>query len=226
MSGAQPSHPTASDPAAPGASVASGAQAGGPDPSMEDILASIRRILSDDEAEQAGSPAGSALPDPRPAPSTRLDPALPELPPMLPQPGHAGPSRQDAALDVLALDAGMIVDEPPQPPAREPPPKIAAPEPAAMPVTEMPTTPGSVPAAPGLVAPAAAAAATASVGSLLRTLDASREAMPVYRGGPTLEDLVREELRPLLKQWLDDQLPAMVERLVRVEIERVVGRAG
>jgi cell pole-organizing protein PopZ len=43
----------------------------------------------------------------------------------------------------------------------------------------------------------------------------------------TLEDLVREMLRPLLKAWLDDNLPGMVERLVRAEIERVSrGRAG
>ena len=37
----------------------------------------------------------------------------------------------------------------------------------------------------------------------------------------TLEDLVREMLRPLLKSWLDDNLPSLVERLVRAEIERV-----
>jgi uncharacterized protein len=43
----------------------------------------------------------------------------------------------------------------------------------------------------------------------------------------TLEDLVREMLRPLLKAWLDDNLPPLVERLVRVEIERVArGRPG
>ncbi len=42
----------------------------------------------------------------------------------------------------------------------------------------------------------------------------------------TLEDLVREMLRPMLKSWLDDNLPGMVERLVRAEIERVSrGRA-
>jgi len=37
----------------------------------------------------------------------------------------------------------------------------------------------------------------------------------------TLDDLVREMLRPMLKAWLDDNLPTMVERLVRAEIERV-----
>jgi cell pole-organizing protein PopZ len=46
----------------------------------------------------------------------------------------------------------------------------------------------------------------------------------VRSDGPTVEDIVREEMRPLLKSWLDANLPPLVERLVRVEIERVVGR--
>jgi len=75
-----------------------------------------------------------------------------------------------------------------------------------------------------LVAPEAAAAASASVNSLLRTLSAERHAQ-VYRGGPTLEDMVRELVRPMLKEWLDSNLPPMVERIVRAEIERVAGRA-
>jgi uncharacterized protein len=78
--------------------------------------------------------------------------------------------------------------------------------------------------APELVGPGPAAAAASSVGSLVRTLTAER-AMQVYSGGPTLEELVRAELRPLLKDWLDTNLPPLVERLVRAEIERVVGRA-
>ena len=44
----------------------------------------------------------------------------------------------------------------------------------------------------------------------------------MHRGGPTLEDMVRDEMRPLLKEWLDANLPALVERLVQVEIERVI----
>ena len=75
-----------------------------------------------------------------------------------------------------------------------------------------------------LVAPETAAAAATSVGNLMRTLAAGR-ATQVYSGGPTLEDIVRSELRPLLKEWLDSNLPPLVERLVRAEIERVVGRA-
>ena len=78
-------------------------------------------------------------------------------------------------------------------------------------------------ASPDLVAPEAAAAAAFSVGSLVRTLSTERSAL-VTASGPTIEDIVRQEIRPLLKAWLDVNLAPMVERLVRVEIERVVGR--
>ena len=74
----------------------------------------------------------------------------------------------------------------------------------------------------GLVAPEAAAAAASSVEGLVRTL--TDRTTQVRSDGPTIEDIVREEMRPLLKAWLDANLPPLVERLVRVEIERVVGR--
>ena len=74
-----------------------------------------------------------------------------------------------------------------------------------------------------MVAPEAVAAAANSVDALRRTL-ASERAVAVSRGGPTLEDLVREALRPMLKEWLDAHLPTLVERAVQAEIERVVGR--
>jgi cell pole-organizing protein PopZ len=47
----------------------------------------------------------------------------------------------------------------------------------------------------------------------------------VHSGGPTIADLVREEMRPMLKAWLDSNLPPLVERLVHAEIERVIARA-
>jgi cell pole-organizing protein PopZ len=53
-----------------------------------------------------------------------------------------------------------------------------------------------------------------------------RDELPLGGAGRTLEDIVRELMRPMLKTWLDDNLPSMVERLVRAEIERVArGRA-
>jgi hypothetical protein len=75
-----------------------------------------------------------------------------------------------------------------------------------------------------LVAPEAAEAAANSVSNLVRSLAADR-AMRVGTGGPTVEDIVRDTVRSLIKDWLDTNLPQLVERLVRVEIERVVGRA-
>ena len=145
---------------------------------MEDILASIRRILSEDEAPAAGSSPPAA------------------------QPGGDG---------VLVLDPAMMVPDP----AHEAEPVPEPPLPAApSPVLQ---------ATPNLVAPEAAAAAASSVSSLVRTL--AERNMQVHSSGPTIEDIVREELRPLLKAWLDANLPPLVERLVRAEIERVVGRA-
>jgi len=70
-----------------------------------------------------------------------------------------------------------------------------------------------------LLGASAAAAAGASMGALVQVL--SQRQTQIYRGGPTLEDIVREELRPLLKTWLDENLPPLVERAVRTEIERV-----
>jgi hypothetical protein len=76
----------------------------------------------------------------------------------------------------------------------------------------------------GLIAPSVAAATTAAVGHLIRAVAQERHASISRSTGPTIEDVVREEIRPLLKEWLDQHLPPMVERLVRAEIERVVGR--
>jgi cell pole-organizing protein PopZ len=153
------------------------------DPSMEDILASIRRILNEDEEAPATAPAAAAAAV-APAPDEDPFPLTPE----------------------------MIVT-PPEPPSAEPdPPAAAWPAPA------------EPPPEGGLVAPAVAAAAAAALGSLTRSA-APERATRLSAGGPTLEDLVRDEIRPLLKEWLDANLPALVERVVRSEIERVVNRA-
>jgi uncharacterized protein len=107
----------------------------------------------------------------------------------------------------------------PPPPVAEPPPS-----PPVIPVaTPLPDDPPPEPDR-ALLAPAVAAAAAASVGTLLRAVAADRSSN-VNRGGPSIEDVVREEVRPLLKEWLDAHLPGLVERLVRSEIERVLGRA-
>lgn len=161
----------------------------GADPSMEDILASIRRILSEDEAAPAAAPADE---DVLVLESSMMRSDLPT----------PAPSTESAAADPPPVASG-------RPPSAPEPPDEAEPMP---------------PSGAGLVAPETAAAAAASVAGLVRTL-ASDRALQVRAGGPTIEDLVRQMLRPLLKDWLDANLPALVERQVRAEIERVVGRA-
>ncbi|MBV9782568.1 MAG: DUF2497 domain-containing protein [Acidisphaera sp.] len=156
---------------------------------MEDILASIRRILSDEQ--------------PTPSPPPR------QLPP------------ED---DVLVLDASMMVPEASQPPspaeARHAEPDSPEPQPSPEPPVNGPQGEHEA----GLVGAGVAESAASSIKNLVRTV-ASERVTPVYRGGPTIEDIVREEIRPLLKEWLDRHLPPLVERLVRAEIERVVSRA-
>jgi cell pole-organizing protein PopZ len=66
---------------------------------------------------------------------------------------------------------------------------------------------------PTLMSTATSAAVDSAFNSLAHTV--------LVQNARTLEDLVREMLRPMLKSWLDDNLPGMVERIVRAEIERV-----
>ena len=58
--------------------------------------------------------------------------------------------------------------------------------------------------------------ATAAIGSAFNTLTET-----VKKHEPTLEDIVRETLRPMLKSWLDENLPRVVERMVQAEVERI-----
>ncbi|PWS36291.1 DUF2497 domain-containing protein [Falsiroseomonas bella] len=164
----------------------------GPDPAMDDILASIRRILNEDDG----------VPTPGP------------------QAGEGSERRDAGEPEPLQLTESMLVQ--PAPPSGGSSAPVAPVEAEAAAGPEAPA-PESPPAA-ALVAPAVAAATTAAVGKLLRTV-AQERAATIHRGGPTIEDVVREEIRPLLKDWLDQHLPPLVERLVRAEIERVVGRA-
>lgn len=177
-----PGKPAAPDPAGAG------------DPSMEDILASIRRILNEEDANAATADGGEAADD----------------------------DALDLSEDMLVAEPAPQAAPPPPAPVIAPPPPVAAIVPPPAPAPEPP--PATPVAADGLLAPAAAAAATASLGNLLRTVAAERNSA-ITRNGPTIEDVVREAIRPMLKDWLDHHLPPLVERLVRAEIERVVGRA-
>jgi cell pole-organizing protein PopZ len=174
------------------------------EPSMEEILASIRRIIADDQdSGRAAPPPIRSVPSPEPEPDV-LD--LAELrPPPAPRLDldHEDVSFREADNQV-DFDAIPVDDEPEEPEAFEPPPPVR-PAPAAAPASE----------------PLLSNAANASVAGAFQMLSTT-----VLTSNPrTLEDLVQEMLRPMLKGWLDENLPPLVERLVRQEIERIA-RAG
>ena len=198
---------------------------GGPaqDPSMDDILASIRKIISDDEARaQVGglrnANAGSGEP-----PSV--------IPPVLPS-----ASPPVASDDVLLLTE--IVEEPKSMPSEQPTPlqAIDPVNPAEMPQPSTEPTASDKPVTSTspvetLVGAGVAGAATSAFARLNQAVQDSVPAPAATDPGPkvggsgqTIEDLVKEMLRPMLKDWLDTNLPPMVERYVEREIARLTRR--
>lgn len=187
------------------------AQAKPNEPSMEEILASIRRIISDDEAKP-GEAAPDAQEQAEPAQAAALDDdvldlgaeaALVAAPPAAPAPEPAPPpaEEQDDS-DVAFLDEPEVAAALPEPVMAEQPAAAAAPSPQ-MPPVDMAS----------LLSDQASSAVTNAFGQLASTV--------LSNNARTLEDLVKDMLKPMLKTWLDDNLPTMVERLVRAEIERV-----
>jgi len=243
-----------------------------PEPSMEEILSSIRRIISDDnESSSADEDASVASPD-EPEAAEVIELAVEELP--AEETGEADP---DWGLEEMETETVEEVSEPVSEPAPEPvseddddifeltniveieelpsedktvedaldlaepeieladsgadveddiefvdvdtdePEIMALPELGPEPVFDTEET-----AVPGdddrLVSEGAGMAAASSFGDLANML--------LSRGNSasTLEELVQEMLRPMLKSWLDDNLPTLVENLVSEEIERIARR--
>jgi hypothetical protein len=245
------------------------------EPSMEEILASIRRIIADDEAkppvaEKPASPAAPAKPaaaapaaKPAAKPAAMADtppsalpaaakpapsPAKPAAPPpAAPAPAPAVSNSQDD-IDALlnGLDEATVPEEirPPLPDgdvfeltddmavamAEAPPlpqPSFRKVEPqddlefaesaarAATPRQPAFEPPPFESAAPvqQILSHTTVSAVESAFNSLANTV--------LSNNARTLEDLVKEMLRPMLKSWLDDNLPGLVERIVKAEIERV-----
>jgi cell pole-organizing protein PopZ len=154
------------------------------EPSMEEILASIRRIIAEDGEE-------------KPAEAEAAPPAA----------------------DEEVLELTEVVQE-------EPPPALET-------VDEAEPEPPPVRAAAAAFAPRANAdeddrlvsqpVAAASVAALSQLAAlSSRPGLGIGNGQLTIEEMVRDLLRPMLRDWLDANLPGMVERLVKDEIGRMV----
>ena len=185
------------------------------EPTMEEILASIRRIISEDDAPtdtpapDAGEPEEAAAEAPAFAPEPTPEPE----PEPAPEPFMASePEPEDDALELTdRVDqvGDLDIYSPTTAPASAEPESAAyAPEPAAY------APPAAAPSEDSLLSQTAATAAASAFGQLSAAIG-----MP--HSDRTLEDVVRELLRPLLKQWLDDNLPGIVETAVREEVERI-----
>ena len=225
------------------------------EPSMEEILASIRRIIADDEAkpaaaEKPASPAVAAKPAvmkdippsaiaPAPKPVAAPKPAPPPPPPPAPEPVSNNQDDIDAmlaSLDAATPEADIRPAQPePEPDVFELTDEMALPEPAPpaasfnkiepaddiefsearasrrQPAYEPPFE-SAAPARP-ILSHSTVSAVESAFNSLANTV--------LSNNARTLEDLVKEMLRPMLKSWLDDNLPGLVERIVKAEIERV-----
>ncbi|WP_426041089.1 DUF2497 domain-containing protein [Brevundimonas sp. TWP2-3-4b1] len=191
------------------------------EPTMEEILASIRRIISEDDA-----PAAESAPAPEPEPVEAASPALMDETPSMQE-----PEPEEEILDLTdryeAPAAETIGDLDVIGPADEPEPEpfptsFAKPERAT--AREPATSASSVPydSLVGESASAASANAFAGLSAAFR----QPEPVPTGGVGPTIDDLARSLLRPMLKDWLDANLPGIVEAAVKKEVERISRSAG
>jgi cell pole-organizing protein PopZ len=199
------------------------------EPTMEEILASIRRIIADDDSVRpAPAPAKPAVaPAPAPAADDRNDDGgapggfgNPQTPGMAAndvfERGDAAQSMPPAISSSATASDDMFDDaqdyEAQDDDAQELEKRVES----TRPTPPAPAVPAADPRAPreaALLSPRATAAVDLAFNTLAHTV--------LVQNSRTLEDLVREMLKPMLKAWLDDNLPNMVERLVRAEIERV-----
>jgi cell pole-organizing protein PopZ len=225
------------------------------EPSMEDILASIRRIIADDDTKAQVKAAEPAKPAPvaasraaAPPPRVSSPPPRPAAPPApamnqddidtmlsgldLPVGKSNGSGAEDSRASVLDLTEAMTAPGAPAQPAvfRT----IEGHSDVFFAEENGETAPAASPSGTLEEArrqfvqstsdrPLLSSATSAAVDSAFNTLAHT----VLVQNARTLEDLVKEMMRPMLKAWLDDNLPGLVERMVRAEIERVSrGRQG
>lgn len=164
---------------------------------MEEILASIRRIISEDEDNSQRA----------------AEPPLELTKPV----SAAAPAPAPRSVD--PVDDLMVFEE--EEPSFAPAPRPAPEPPKAPPVARAPVPAAPPPAATvdeeedPIVSGAAVSAAAGAFTRLAGTLRLSEAP------GQTLEGIVRELLRPMMKEWLDANLPAIVEAKVEAELDRI-----
>lgn len=173
------------------------------EPSMEDILASIRRILAEDTGTHPQAAEQRTTSDNRVVAHASIDsgaeadefrsPVLDGADPFGPDPSATTPAAADCVTGDNLEDVFML-------------------------------SPDMRAADPALVSQRAAENSTDVLSQLARAI-LDRRDIAVASREVTLESMVREMLRPLLREWLDRNLPYLIERLVKREIDVMINRA-
>jgi cell pole-organizing protein PopZ len=240
------------------------------EPSMEEILASIRRIIADDEAkppaaEKPATPAAPSKQEKPPAKPAAMADIPPSAPPAAAKPAPApakpapapavaasnSPAVSNSQDDIDALlngldeatvpeeirpplpdgdvfeltdDMAVAMEQAPPPPPQpsfqkvDPQDDLEFAESAAR--AAAPRQPAYEPAPFESAAPVQQMLSHTTVSAVESAFNSLANTV-LSNNARTLEDLVKEMLRPMLKSWLDDNLPGLVERIVKAEIERV-----
>jgi len=152
------------------------------EPSIEEILASIRQIISDDDEEDSNEVLESPI--------------------------------QDKPDDVLALTTADLVEEEEPEEEEAPVMDISLEEPEETPKRR--TVPSEI---------LSSGTQEAALGSISKLTSKMPITSSRSYDGITLEDIVREMLHPMLREWMDDNLPSIVERNVQKELEKLARRA-
>lgn len=223
-------------------------KSGQSDPSMNEILGSIKRIITEDSGQAGAAPAaggddGEEILDLTDEVKEAEGDAAWQEPTLTAVPAEQSESevRREPILGLHAPSptATGAAQEPAEQPEQsqerpEETPVSAVQEPAAPAEVEQPTPiaaelapaePASSELVGAIVSETATAATASALGELTRAMDEKTNKLKVGSGDATISDIVKEMLRPMLREWLDENLPGIVERIVRREIQKLVDRA-
>lgn len=191
------------------------------EPSIEEILESIRQIISDDgdaTTSAKASTEGAQPPEPVAASDLDLSQSAPEA------------AEEDDDDDILDLTQKVVPssttvidmqDSPMDAPQQEHENEDQEPPVVASASSGEEAAPGRDDAVGSLLSPDATDLSAHALAKLLSGNIAVERELPGRVGNVTLEDMTRELLRPLLKAWLDENLPALIEKQVAREIEKI-----
>lgn len=211
------------------------------EPSIEEILESIRQIISEDDKDTKDSPAAAGAEAETVEAEESIDIEDDDVLDLTQKIEETPQASSDTGISPGDIDAMFGKEEEIQEPAPnidlteeekpaadvKPEEPAVEPEPEVLEVPEMPEEPlpEMKPEEP-VIAGDTAKLTEEAIARMVTNLAIEREEEMRKRFGQsvTLEDIVKELLRPMLRQWVDKNLPRMVERMIEKELEAIVNR--